>query len=83
MFSISAMAANTTETKTDDAKTRHVVAAAQFKGETMTHSELIEFILDVVDALPHASREWLENYIFNRQTHFTRAEIATAIKCTI
>jgi len=49
----------------------------------MTHSELIEFILDVVDALPHASREWLENYIFNRQTHFTREEIATAIKCTI
>jgi len=35
MFSISAMAANTTETRPDAAKTRHVADAAQFKGETM------------------------------------------------
>jgi hypothetical protein len=49
----------------------------------MTHSDLIEFILDTHDATPHATHEWLANYIFHRQTHFTRAEIATAIKCTL
>ena len=35
MFLILAMAANTTETRPDDAKTRHVADVAQFKGETM------------------------------------------------
>lgn len=39
MFLILAMAANTTETRPDAAKTRHVVAAAQFKGETMTDDQ--------------------------------------------
>jgi len=29
------MGANTTETKTEDAKTRHVADVAQFKGKTM------------------------------------------------
>ena len=35
MFLILAMAANTTETRPDAVKTRHVADVAQFKGETM------------------------------------------------
>jgi len=33
------MAANTTETRPDAAKTRHVADAAQFKGETMNDDQ--------------------------------------------
>jgi hypothetical protein len=39
MLSILAEAASTTETKTEDAKTRHVADVAQFKGETMNEDQ--------------------------------------------
>ena len=39
MFLILAMAASTTETRPDAAKTRHAADVAQFKGETMNEDQ--------------------------------------------
>lgn len=54
MFLILAMAASTTETRPDAAKTRHVADVAQFKGETMedqtpSHASTPTEIVDYYD----------------------------------
>lgn len=49
----------------------------------MTMTELMNCIEDLHDATPHASFDWLANYIFNRQTHYTLSEIKTCVIATI
>ena len=49
----------------------------------MTHNQLITLIEDTHDAAPHNSFEWLANYIFHCQKHFTLSEVKTAIIATI
>jgi hypothetical protein len=49
----------------------------------MTLEQLMTCIEDLHDATPHASFDWLANYIYTRQTHYTLAEIKTTIIATI
>jgi hypothetical protein len=45
----------------------------------MNLEQLMTCIEDLHDATPHASFDWLANYIYTRQTHYTLAEIKTTI----
>jgi hypothetical protein len=49
----------------------------------MNLEKLMTCIEDLHDATPHASHDWLANYIYTRQTHYTLAEIKTTIIATI
>lgn len=49
----------------------------------MNLNDLMICIEDLHDAAPHASFDWLANYIYTRQTHYTLSEIKTTIIATI
>jgi len=49
----------------------------------VTLDQLMTCIEDLHDATPHASFDWLANYIYTRQTHYTLSEIKTTITATI
>ena len=45
-----------------------------------TWLEIQEWVFNIRDDAPHASIEWVTNYIFTRQTHFTRDEISVFVR---
>jgi hypothetical protein len=50
----------------------------------MNDTQMISMMHDTLEALPPAiSAQWLANYHFHTQTHFTRAECLTLARIAI
>jgi len=49
----------------------------------MTEIKMLNQMQDTLDALPPTTAQWLANYHFVRQSHFTRAECLTLAKIAI